>query len=370
MAGSGDPRPTLDNAFEGILFHPETSVRRALILALGTYGTDGLSPGDLEPLTAKLLDVYENDPDPGIHGAAEWVLRKWGQQVKLADADGRLIKLGDKDRGPRRWYFNSKGQPFVMIEGPAEFRMGSPPSDPDRNGRNETPHRRLIPRSFAIAAKEVTFEQYQIFALEVPDHAVSTDRYSPDRTRPINGPSWFDAAAYCNWLSRKEGLEECYEPNAQKKYAAGMTIRADALRRSGYRLPTEPEWEYACRAGADTPRYYGASLDLLPAYAWYQKSSADRARPGGSLFPNDLGLFDMLGNMLEWCQEGRLLYRPDRSGIQINDINTSESVINDRVLRGGSFDNPASYARSANRLWVLPASRYGIFGFRPARTYR
>ena len=77
------PQVSTANAMDAILFHPETSIRRALILALGTYGTDGLSPGEREPLIAKLLDVYENDPDSGIHGAAEWTLRKWGQQARL-----------------------------------------------------------------------------------------------------------------------------------------------------------------------------------------------------------------------------------------------------------------------------------------------
>jgi formylglycine-generating enzyme required for sulfatase activity len=89
-----------------------------------------------------------------------------------------------------------------------------------------------------------------------------------------------------------------------------MTIRADALRRSGYRLPAEAEWEYSCRAGADTVRYHGSSLDLLPAYAWYLKSSANRAWSGGSLFANDLGLFDTLGNVIEWCQEARSFIGP------------------------------------------------------------
>jgi serine/threonine protein kinase/formylglycine-generating enzyme required for sulfatase activity len=374
--GRGPPGPAHpateglpSNAIAGILFDAETSTRRALILALGTYGTDGLSPGEREPLIAKLLDAYENDPDSGIHAAAESALRKWGQQAKLTDASARLTKLDYKARGPRRWYVNSQGQVFALIEGPAEFRMGSPPSDLDRIARNETPHRRVIPRSFAIAAKEVTVEQYQSFAKESPGHERSIDRYSPDRTGPMNGASWFDAAAYCNWLSRKEGLEECYEPNADKKYAEGMTIRADALRRSGYRMPTESEWEYACRAGAETPRYYGASLDLLPAYAWYQKSSADRAWPGGGLFPNDLGLFDTLGNVVEWCQDGSLLYRPDQSGIQIDDINTNESVSKDRLLRGGAFNFQPSYVRSASRSWNQPAYRYIRYGFRPARTY-
>ena len=101
----------------------------------------------------------------------------------------------------------------------------------------------------------------------------------------------------------------CYEPNEAGAYAEGMTIPADVLQRTGYRLPTEAEWEYACRAGAVTSRYYGARVDLLGAYAWYHANSQDHAWPCGSLFPNDLGLFDMLGNMYEWCQERDYVYQ-------------------------------------------------------------
>ena len=115
---------------DAILFHPETSQRRALILALGTYGTEGLSPGEREPLIDKLLDLYRNDPDSGIHGAAEWTLRQWKQQEKLKELDAELMKL--KDRGDRRWFVNSQGQTFAVIEGPVEFRMGSPPTDTER----------------------------------------------------------------------------------------------------------------------------------------------------------------------------------------------------------------------------------------------
>ena len=126
---------------DAVLFHPETSMRRALILALGTYGTEGLSPGEREPLIGKLLDLYRNDPDAGIHGAAEWTLRQWGQQEKLKELDAQLMKV--KDRGDRRWYVNSQGQTFAVIEGPVEFRMGSPPTEPDRI-ESETLHRQRI----------------------------------------------------------------------------------------------------------------------------------------------------------------------------------------------------------------------------------
>ena len=113
----------------------------------------------------------------------------------------------------------------------------------------------------------------------------------------MNGFSWYNAAAYCNWLSRQEGLPECYEPNPDGEYATGMKIKPDALRLGGYRLPTEAEWEYACRAGAGTSRFYGASPELLGRYAWYNANSQEQAWPCGSLQPNELGLFDMLGNV-------------------------------------------------------------------------
>ena len=291
------PSPATQN-MDAILFHPETSVRRALILALGTYGADTFSPGDRQPLIPKLLDLYRNDPDAGIHGSAEWVLRQWKQDDTLEAADAELSQL--KDPGERRWFVNSRRQTFVKIEGPVEFRMGSPENEPDRS-YNETPDRRVISHRFAIATKEVTVEQYQEFVKANPgvDHA-RNDRYSPDPKGPMNQVTWYHAAAYCNWLSEEEGLPKdqwCYLPNEQKKYDKGMKVPADFLQRTGYRLPTEVEWEYASRAGAMTSRHYGLSVDLLEQYARYQANSHNHAWPCGSLMPNDLGLFDTLGNV-------------------------------------------------------------------------
>ena len=304
---------------DAILFHPVTSQRRALILALGTYGTDGLSPGEREPLIGKLLDLYRNDPDSGIHGAAEWTLRQWKQQEKLKELDAQLMKL--KDRGNRRWFVNSQGQTFAVIEGPVEFRMGSPPTEPNRNVTMETPRRLVIPRRFAIAAKEVTLEQWQRFErtntqLGLPPSFVK--QWSPDPDGPMIGFTWYIAASYCNWLSEQEGLPKdqwCYLPNEAGAYAEGMTIPADVLQRTGYRLPTEAEWEFACRSGTVTSRYFGLSIELLGKYAWYQSNSKEHAWSCGSLLPNELGLFDMLGNMFEWCQDSVNASKQARKGI-------------------------------------------------------
>ncbi len=362
------PTPALGQQFmDAVLFHSETSQRRALILALGTYGTEGLSPGEREPLIAKLLELYGNDPDAGVHGAASWTLRQWKQQEKFKELDVQLTK--QKDRGGRRWFVNSQGQTLAVIEGPVEFLMGSPPTEPDRRSWEEDIHHRIIPRRFAIATQEVSVEQYQLFVKEDPgaDHA-QNDGYSPDPEGPMNGVSWYDAAAYCNWLSRREGLPECYEPNQAGKYADGMKIKVDALRLGGYRLPTEAEWEYACRAGAGTSRYYGSSVDLLGRYAWYSLTTGDHAQPCGRLLPNDLGLFDMLGNVWEWCHD---VYQPYPKKTVVDNINMQLYIdsSNPRLLRGGTFNYPRAVVRSAYRLWSDPANRYILYGFRPSRTY-
>jgi formylglycine-generating enzyme required for sulfatase activity len=357
---------------DAILFHPETSIRRALIQALGTYGPDALSRGEREPLTAKLLDLYKNDPDSGIHAAAEWTLRQWNEQAKFKAAEAKLPNL--KDRGDRRWFTNSQGQTFALIEGPVEFTMGSPPTEPDRDAE-EVAHRRRIPRKFAIAAKEVSVRQYQEFVRENPDFGFARshlDKYSPDPDGPMIAVSGFGAAAYCNWLSRKENLPECYEPNDQGQYGAGMKIRADALVRTGYRLPTEAEWEYACRAGTVTSRYHGLSLRLLTKYARYAGNSAEHAWLQGGLLPNDLGLFDMLGNVFEWCQDANYSYRATAAGA-ISDqsyIAVFIDIITSRLLRGAAFTIEPANVRSADRSSLLPANRSIDSGLRLARTWR
>jgi formylglycine-generating enzyme required for sulfatase activity len=188
------------------------------------------------------------------------------------------------------------------------------------------------------------------------------------------GFTWYIAAEYCNWLSEQEGLPRdqwCYLPREPGSSGEGMTIPANVLERSGYRLPTDAEWEYACRSGAVTSYYFGFSLELLGKYAWYLANSKEHAWSCGSLLPNDLGLFDMLGNEIEWVHDGVNRALPEKGRLFSDVINISESVNETipRILRGGSFLFQPASVRSANRFRIQPSLRLANCGFRPARTY-
>jgi formylglycine-generating enzyme required for sulfatase activity len=381
-----------------------------LLLALGEFGEKELPPREREVLLPKLLGLYRDEGDAGLHGAAEWLLLRWGQQDKLKEFEkeweegqakgeeriGQIRQALAKGKGQAQWYVNGQGQTMVVIPGPVEFLMGSPPTEEGRNGWSldmnvEMQHRQRIGRSFAIAAREVTVEQFLHFR---KGHAYSKD-YSPTADCPVNTVTWYDAAAYCNWLSEQEGIPDtqwCYEPKKGKDvrdwsptaYGKGMRLAPDYLRREGYRLPSEAEWEYACRAGALTSRYYGESEELLVKYAWYSKNSMDRAMlpgapgqfkvPGGRLKPNDFGLFDMLGNAMEWCQESLAPYPMAAGGKAVEDVEDNKDIKDEllRVLRGGSlFIRLPFQVRSAGRFWLVPSYRLDVFvGFRPARTFR
>ena len=140
----------------------------------------------------------------------------------------------------------------------------------------------------------------------------------------MKGTSWYQAAAYCNWLSQQQKLPEdqwCYEISETDLRAikngdppAAMKLKENYLSLTGYRLPTEAEMEYATRAGAVTSRYYGETEELLAKYAWYIKNSKEKTWPVGSLKPNDLGLFDVQGNVFTWCQEATRLSHGERRG--------------------------------------------------------
>ena len=126
----------------------------------------GCLAAEREPLSVKLLDLYRNDPDAGIHGAANGRSGSGSSRRSSRRVDAELMTL--KDRGDRRWFVNGQGQTFAVIDGPVEFLMGSPPTEPDRDS-DETSHRVRIPRRFAIASKEVSVEQYQRFVRTNPD---------------------------------------------------------------------------------------------------------------------------------------------------------------------------------------------------------
>ena len=172
---------------------------------------------------------------------------------------------------------------MVVIPGPVEFVMGSPPTEAGRHD-HEIQHKKRIGRTFALASKSVTVEQYRQFENGYPVTALTT------RTTefPVVGISWNMAAKYCNWLSKEEGISQdqwCYEINGDE-----IKLKASYLSLTGYRLPTESEMEYATRAGAVTSWYFGGTDELLPKYAWYNKNSQEKTWPVGSLKPNDLGL--------------------------------------------------------------------------------
>jgi formylglycine-generating enzyme required for sulfatase activity len=335
---------------------PDVSARRALLLALGEFDEGRLSRAEREGLAPRLLELYRDDSDPGIHGAAGWLLRQWGQEDKVEGID-RELATGQVE-GARQWYVNRQGQTMVLVP-PGEL-----PGDFETMEGGKRVKVRVESR-FALAAREVTVAEFRRFRKGHPYFK----GYAPTEDCPVSSVSWYDAAAYCNWLSKEEGIAEgqwCYVPNERGGYAVGMTVKANALSLEGYRLPTEAEWELACRAGSVTDWAMGEAEDLLPKYAWYWANSLSRSRPVGSLRPNDLGLFDLQGNALEWCQNRQQYFT------NMIDRNIDDKVDNGggRPMRGGNFLHHPSYLRSAVRSWNAASFRDRNLGFRPARTFR
>ncbi|MEU0198581.1 MULTISPECIES: formylglycine-generating enzyme family protein [unclassified Streptomyces] len=187
---------------------------------------------------------------------------------------------------------------------------------------------------FRLSAFPVTQEWYAEVTGERPSTA------DGDRL-PVEGVSWWDAVRFCNALSRQEGLTPAYRLRSDTG-TADWDTSAD-----GYRLPTEAEWEHACRAGSTGPRY-----GPLDAIAWYRGNSDDRIHPVGGRQPNAWGLHDMLGNAWDWCWD---LYDPEVYGSY-------------RVLRGGGWSDEHWSCRASVRRRSHPTFRIDDVGFRVART--
>jgi formylglycine-generating enzyme required for sulfatase activity len=173
----------------------------------------------------------------------------------------------------------------------------------------------------------------------------------------VESVSWFDALAFCNELSREEGLTPFY-------LIDGQQVEVPDRDGTGYRLPTEVEWEYACRAGSATRFCFGDDAAALGAFAWYGGNSDKHAHPVGQKRPNAWGLYDMHGNVAEWCWDGyeAHYYRKLPGAVPFD-----PSQAADRLIRGGSWGRDPRGCRSTYRGPAAPSLRDLAGGFRVAQ---
>jgi formylglycine-generating enzyme required for sulfatase activity len=218
--------------------------------------------------------------------------------------------------------------------------MGSPDDDDQALGDEKPPHRVKIGYRFAVGRYPVTFEEYDQFCADTGREKPEDEGWGRER-RPAVNVSWDDAQAYVKWLRGETGRR--------------------------YRLPTEAEWEYACRARSTTCYCFGDDESQLGEYAWYSGNSDGQTHPVGEKQANGFGLHDMHGNVWEWVED---VWHEDYSGNPPDDGSAwvQDGYDDCRVLRGGSRFDLSRILRSANRDGYVTVSRLNDVGFRVART--
>lgn len=231
---------------------------------------------------------------------------------------------------------------MVLVKG-GTFQMG------EKNDAHQ-----VTLRDFLIAKYPLTFDEYDAFCKATGRDLPSDVRWGRGK-RPVINVSWYDAIHYCNWRSKQEGLMEVYQIIKQQQISPNWQA-------NGYRLPTEAEWEYAARGGQQSQGFKYAGRNNVDEVAWYYKNSEGKTQTVGQKQANELGLYDLSGNVWEWCWDWYGDY-PTKAMEDTQGPDTGSF----RVGRGGSWHNVAIDARVEDREFINPASRGHNIGFRLAR---
>ena len=235
--------------------------------------------------------------------------------------------------------------PMVRVPG-GSFQMGNPDTSVGWDG--ERPVHTVTVSTFSIGKYEVTQGLYESVM------GANPSEFSGDNL-PVENVTWYDAVRFCNKLSEREGLRPVYT-------ISDTTVTAD-WSKNGYRLPTEAQWEYAAKGGKGSPGNYTYSgSNNVDEVAWYSDNSGSTTHTVGTTKPNGLGIYDMSGNVWEWCWDWADEYS---SGAQTDPEGASSGSY--RVLRGGSWGNSAQSVRSAYRGINAPTNRHSYLGFRLLR---
>lgn len=259
--------------------------------------------------------------------------------------------------GAVNWQFRieAKSSPWIFVEG-GSFMMGS--SDGDRD---EKPVHKVTLSSFLIGKYEVTQKEWTEVMGNNPSHWQKGNL-------PVEQVNWYDAVDYCNKRSLKEGFQPCYSisGNTSPSSWSQGTIICD-WKATGYRLPTEAEWEFAARGGNLSKGYKYSGSNDIGSVAWYKGNSRNRTKPVGNKQPNELGIHDMSGNVWEWCWDWY-----DSGYYAMSSISDPSGAGSgsSRVLRSGSYYNNDSNCRVSNRTYDLPDYGYYSSGFRLSRTIK
>ncbi|MEM8733306.1 MAG: bifunctional serine/threonine-protein kinase/formylglycine-generating enzyme family protein [Planctomycetota bacterium] len=352
---------------EAIQQSQDPDARFVLISGLGLSHAQSMDLVQLENIRTALSAIVETSPDTGVTSAAVWALRS----LSLNEDDS--LQAFDF-RTPERLAANrTLGLRMISVR-PGTFTMGGLHPFDENTGR--TPHQVQISKRFHLSDREVSTAFFRAFLRDAelddvfenwqPDEVIS-----PSDSHPAQSVSWDQAAQFCNWLSRQHGFDPVYEalgelnldlPDDQAWTGIQWKMNAD---QNGYRLPTEAEYEFACRAASDTLYSFGDSQEYFSHYVAWTNNTRVACQPCGQLMPNRWGFFDLHGNVWEWCEDWYIPLESSES--RVDPVNLQPST-QGRAFRGGGVFTFTGYPYSSSRGTTMPHQRFSNVGFRIART--